>query len=33
MDAWPPKRVRVPGRDEIAEVLQWGKNVGMTPAV
>lgn len=34
MDAWtPPKRVRVPGRDEIAEVLQWGKNVGATPAV
>ena len=28
MAAFPPERVRVPGQEEVAQVVQWGTNVG-----
>lgn len=33
MDDWPPKRVKVIGREDIGDVIQWGKNVGASPAI
>jgi hypothetical protein len=33
MDGLTPKRVTVPDRDDVAEVLQWGKNLGTNPAI
>lgn len=33
MDDVTPKRVTVAGRDDVGEVIQWGKNLGSNPAI
>lgn len=33
MDDVTPKRVTVRGRDDVGEVIQWGKNLGSSPAI
>lgn len=33
MNALTPKYVRVPDRDDVGQVIQWGKNVGVDPAI
>lgn len=33
MDDLTPKHVRVRDRDDIGDVIQWGKNLGSNPAI
>lgn len=33
MDDLTPKRVKVRDRDDLGEVIQWGKNLGSNPAI
>jgi len=33
VDDLTPKRVKVRDRDDLGEVIQWGKNLGSNPAI
>ena len=33
MDELSPSLVRVPDREDVGQVLQWGKNLGTNPSV
>ena len=33
VDNVTPKHVKVPGRDDVGQVIQWGKNLGSNPAI